>query len=62
MAWKNETVNVKQFVIKPEDIGYDTEASAELAQASRRTYGKTSTENKSCTTSTRPPIMLHPGE
>lgn len=58
-------IDINQFTIKPSDIGYDTEAGAELsptARAARPAHGQTAQQRTSSTTNTRPPIMLHPGE
>lgn len=62
MAFKTNHEDIKQFVLKLTDIGYDAEAGAELSPNIRGAYGQTPRQRASSTTSTRPPIMLHPGE
>lgn len=57
---KTAPIDIKQFTIKPSDIGYETETALELSPTAKQAYGKTTQQKTSGTT--RPPIMLHPGE
>jgi hypothetical protein len=60
IEFKTAPIDIKQFTIKPSDIGYETEAALELSPTARQAYGKTAQQKASG--NTRPPIMLHPGE
>lgn len=60
VEFKPAQVDLKQYAIKPSDIGYETEAAVEVAPAARQAYGKTAQQQSSG--NTRPPIMLYPGE
>ena len=61
MAMKTPTIDVKQFTIKPCDIGYDTESATELSPTTRQAFRKASPQNAGSNVNTRPPIMLYPG-
>ena len=59
---KGTSVDMDKYVIKPSDIGYQTEVAAEMTPtATRQTYGRMANQQQS-TSSTRPPLMIYPGE
>ena len=60
VEFKASPVDFKQYSIKPSDIGYETEAAAEMSPTARQAYGRTAKQQGSG--NTRPPIMLYPGE
>lgn len=54
-------MDVKQFSIKPSDIGYETETAEEITPTLGKTDNKTMSK-QSYKVNTRPPLMLYPGE
>ena len=58
--FKTSSVDVEKFSIKPSDIGCDTEAALELSPTAKQAHGKTNQQRARETS--RPPVMLYPGE
>lgn len=53
-------IDIKQYAIKPSDTGYETETATEMTPTARQAYGRTTQQQSSGTT--RPPLMIYPGE
>lgn len=58
--YKTPPIDIKQFVLKTTDIGYDTEVATEMTPTGKQAYGKVPQQQASG--NTRPPLMLYPGE